>query len=1263
MRIVKNTHPLTFAIALMVTMVVGVGLAGSGSAGAASGPRSAGNLPDLILPGDGGIATAASAQENAQIAAGGGGYLVVWEDSRTNYAGILEGFSPSGGDIGGQTMKDIYAARLDANGQLIDTIPIVVSQATWSQKVPQVSWNGQNWLVVWEHDRQANFSYTTDIMAARVSPGGQVLDNPAIVVDGNPTIDERWPTVASDGNNWVVIWMDQGDYYELDAARIGPNGVVLDPGGVPLHTPGFPDAPYNPSLAFSGDEYLVVFSGNNKIKGLRFTPTLQPIGGVFQVNNFGNFPEIFGNGSDFFAAWQIGSDTIGARISEGVVLDPAGINISGQSGGYPYPDVGWDGTNWLVTWVPYSNEAKLGRVTTGGQVLDPNGITISTTAYSNTAVAGRPGGGAQVAWTDLSVVGAGIYDILTASVSAGGVPGTPAPVSMGAPRQIWPDLAPNGSGYLAVFQSAVSGETRIRGQRLNGDGSPIDAEPFLIAGGSRSFIKPRVAWNGTLYLVVWEDTSISRGFAPGAIFGKRVAANGTVIDAAPFEIMGGNTPDVAALGDAFLVVDTFEPTNHIRPVRGVRVGADGTLQGAAINIGSSYARSPNVEPLGSRWLVVWQDHPTHDNPRSDISGVFVNPDGSPGAEFTVADPGLDPAKTPDIAVGNNQALITYYAGIGSDVSQGDVYARRILPGGTLLDSNPGIQVTNTANAQFAPSGAWTGSEYLVAFEDYRHVPYLDRPVSDIYATRIDSNGTVIDPNGFVIANNFVPEVEPIVESNPALGTYVLGFANFRFAAPYANYRIDIRHGQAGSPPVPEASATPTNTPSPTPPVCIAGNYVVAEATGAAIVPGTTDIGNHCDECATEITLPFPFTLYDQAFTTVEATANGTLNFVYSGNTGGTNFCLPYSGLGYAIAPYWHDMMTVNDGNGIFTSISGSAPNRIFNIEWRACSFGGGNCGSETYNFEARLYEGTSKFEIIYGDIPGASYVTVGVQKDTGQRYTQYLCHMNNDPTGLEQGLQLTFTMNNCGSPTPVPTFATNTPGTIATNTPLPSATNTSMPVATNTPMPGATNTPVPQATATGTPGTCVIEFSDVLPGSTFYEYVQCLACRGVLGGYPDGTYRPNDGVTRGQLSKIVSNAAGWSEPVAGQTFTDVPPDSTFYLYIERMSSRGIISGYPDGTFRPANPATRGQISKIVARARGFEDPKTFQMFEDVPLDSTFYLWIENLAERGIMNGYPCGGPGEPCGVDNKSYFRPGNNATRGQVAKIVSNTFFPECQP
>jgi hypothetical protein len=61
--------------------------------------------------------------------------------------------------------------------------------------------------------------------------------------------------------------------------------------------------------------------------------------------------------------------------------------------------------------------------------------------------------------------------------------------------------------------------------------------------------------------------------------------------------------------------------------------------------------------------------------------------------------------------------------------------------------------------------------------------------------------------------------------------------------------------------------------------------------------------------------------------------------------------------------------------------------------------------------------------------------------------------------------------------------------------------------------------------------------------------------------------------------------------------------------------------------------------------------------------TTFYDFIWRLTDRGIVSGYPCGGPGEPCSSRNLPYFRFNSSSTRGQASKIVSNTFFPACAP
>ncbi len=232
---------------------------------------------------------------------------------------------------------------------------------------------------------------------------------------------------------------------------------------------------------------------------------------------------------------------------------------------------------------------------------------------------------------------------------------------------------------------------------------------------------------------------------------------------------------------------------------------------------------------------------------------------------------------------------------------------------------------------------------------------------------------------------------------------------------------------------------------------------------------------------------------------------------------------------------------------------------------------------------------------------------------------------------------------------------------------------TEAPCGTTTPTVTATATPggpTATATATVTPGgpsatPCPINFSDVQPSDYFYTPVQYLYCRGVISGYADNTFRPNNPTTRAQLSKIV--ALGFAlpsqTPAAGAyTFTDVLPGSTFFTVVETAAAHHLVSGYTCGGtnpqttppsaepcdpasrpyFRPSNNVTRGQLSKIVVLAAGWPQvhPATAH-FSDVPSSNIFYPFIETAFCRGVISGY------------NDGTFRPSNPATRGQISKIV----------
>lgn len=171
-----------------------------------------------------------------------------------------------------------------------------------------------------------------------------------------------------------------------------------------------------------------------------------------------------------------------------------------------------------------------------------------------------------------------------------------------------------------------------------------------------------------------------------------------------------------------------------------------------------------------------------------------------------------------------------------------------------------------------------------------------------------------------------------------------------------------------------------------------------------------------------------------------------------------------------------------------------------------------------------------------------------------------------------------------------------------------------------------------------------MRFIDLPDTHWSYEYVSYLYCRAIIGGYPDGTFHPNDDSTRGQLAKMIVTGMGWElyNPVYAD-FTDVPPDSTYFRYIETAYLRGVIGGYTDGTFRPNSPVTRAQAAKMLVGARGWGEirPAT-PTFSDVPSDHWAYGYVEAAASRGVIGGYTDG------------TFRPNNQVTRAQLSKMLA---------
>ena len=193
--------------------------------------------------------------------------------------------------------------------------------------------------------------------------------------------------------------------------------------------------------------------------------------------------------------------------------------------------------------------------------------------------------------------------------------------------------------------------------------------------------------------------------------------------------------------------------------------------------------------------------------------------------------------------------------------------------------------------------------------------------------------------------------------------------------------------------------------------------------------GNTDTGNHCVWCDTVIPLPFPFVLHDQTFTAVNVTSSGRLDFVCMNEPAGyTETCLPAPPnncpYDYVIFALWAEWATLTypsgcstwaNGCGIFTSISGTAPNRIFNIEWHVVYR---QNVAQTGNFEVRLSENdpTGRFDVIYGVISGITdFDSAGVQGLT-EFFTRDFCS-----TPPPQNTSRTYQLQPCGTPRPTVT--------------------------------------------------------------------------------------------------------------------------------------------------------------------------------------------------------------------------------------------------
>jgi len=269
-------------------------------------------------------------------------YLAVWLESQAQ------------GDA-------VNAARISDDGTVLDSVGFLVNGATGDKQNLATGFGDSLYLVAWEDYRSIDASH---IYCARVSRDGQVLDPDGIMVC-DALSSQYSPDISFDGQNFLVVWSDSRSQVtnNIYAARISPAGVVLDLGGIVVAAADtFADG--QPAVCFTGTGYLVVWPGMNtnsyesRVCGALVSPAgliTKPRFVVGGAENFQNSPSLACGPTNSLVAWEDSrgpsSDVYAARVSaDGTVLDPGGVLIAATEYYEQTPRVTADESGFRVVW-------------------------------------------------------------------------------------------------------------------------------------------------------------------------------------------------------------------------------------------------------------------------------------------------------------------------------------------------------------------------------------------------------------------------------------------------------------------------------------------------------------------------------------------------------------------------------------------------------------------------------------------------------------------------------------------------------------------------------------------------------------------------------------------------------------------------------------------------------------------------------------------------------------------------------------------------
>jgi Bacterial Ig-like domain (group 2)/S-layer homology domain len=166
-----------------------------------------------------------------------------------------------------------------------------------------------------------------------------------------------------------------------------------------------------------------------------------------------------------------------------------------------------------------------------------------------------------------------------------------------------------------------------------------------------------------------------------------------------------------------------------------------------------------------------------------------------------------------------------------------------------------------------------------------------------------------------------------------------------------------------------------------------------------------------------------------------------------------------------------------------------------------------------------------------------------------------------------------------------------------------------------------------------------------ISGNWAYAQISSLIEKGIAAGYPDGTFKPDNTVTRAEFMVMVNKAYGYIQ-TKDVSYSDVMPGDWFYNDIALAAAAGYIAGYDDGTMQPNSAITREQSAVILAKVLKLDTSTLKKLaFTDANSIGAWSLnSVSAMVDGGMISGYPDG------------TFKPAAPITRAEAAALIDKS-------